>query len=276
MKKLFFLSLLFAVSSLFAQDYALKQLENSPRHHEWVEVEYDGRTVHCFVAFPEKSEATMAMIVIHENRGLTDWVRSFADQMAEAGYIAVAPDLLSGFSEKHQKTSDFPSSDEARKAIYQLDQEQVSKDLDAVQAYAGKMQAANGLTAAIGFCWGGSQSFRFATSNEKIKAALVFYGTAPKDSAAFETIKNPVYGFYGGNDQRVNASIPRTEELMKANGKTYESEIYEGAGHAFMRRGDDPEGDKANLDARNESWKRISWILQDISDAAMRDRDDEE
>lgn len=276
MKKLFFLSLLFAVSSLFAQDYALKQLENSPRHHEWVEVEYEGRTVHCFVAFPEKSEATMAMIVIHENRGLTDWVRSFADQMAEAGYIAVAPDLLSGFSEKHQKTSDFPSSDEARKAIYQLDQEQVSKDLDAVQAYAGKMQAANGLTAAIGFCWGGSQSFRFATSNEKIKAALVFYGTAPKDSAAFETIKNPVYGFYGGNDQRVNASIPRTEELMKANGKTYESEIYEGAGHAFMRRGDDPEGDKANLDARNESWKRISWILQDISDAAMRDRDDEE
>lgn len=272
MKKFIILFFLFTSAVVFAQDYALKQLENSPRHHEWVEVTYDDRTVHCFVAYPEKSASTMAMLVIHENRGLTDWVRSFADQMAEAGYIAIAPDLLSGFSKEYQKTNDFPSSDEARKAIYQLEQDQVSKDLDAVQAYAAQLEAANGTTGSIGFCWGGSQSFRFASTNDKIAVAFVFYGTAPKDSSAFSSINVPVYGFYGSNDQRVNATIPRTDSLMRANKKNYTSEIFQGAGHAFMRRGDNPDGEKANVEARNDAWEDVILILDEMQEAAFRDR----
>ena len=262
MKKILILAaLVFSADTIFGQDFAIQQLENSPRHHEWAEISYDDRIVHTFVAYPEVSENALAVIVIHENRGLTDWVRSFADQMAEAGYIALAPDLLSGFSEKFQKTSDFPVSDDARSAIYELDPDQVTQDLLAVQQYAQGLDAANGKTAVMGFCWGGSNTFRFATNAQNLEAALVFYGTAPKEQSELARIKTPVYGFYGGNDNRVNATIEATEQMMKAEEKFYEYEIYEGAGHAFMRRGDDPEGDAPNKAARDQAWEKIKSIL---------------
>lgn len=262
MKKILILAaLVFSAYTIFGQDFAIQQLENSPRHHEWAEISYDDRKVHTFVAYPEVSENALAVIVIHENRGLTDWVRSFADQMAEAGYIALAPDLLSGFSEKFQKTSDFPVSDDARSAIYELDPDQVTQDLLAVQQYAQGLDAANGKTAVMGFCWGGSNTFRFATNAQNLEAALVFYGTAPKEQSELARIKTPVYGFYGGNDNRVNATIEATEQMMKAEEKFYEYEIYEGAGHAFMRRGDDPEGDAPNKAARDQAWEKIKSIL---------------
>ncbi len=252
------------LSGANAQDFARKQLDESPRHHEWVKVKSGNREVHCFVVFPEVSKEATVAIVIHENRGLTDWVRSFSDQLAAAGYIAVAPDMLSGFSLEYKKTSDFPSSDDARNAIYELTPEQVKNDLNAVQSYAEKMQAGNGKTVAIGFCWGGSQSFRFATYNDKLKAALVFYGSAPESESAIEKIKAPVYGFYGENDSRINSGIPATEKMMSEAGKTYEYEIYDGAGHAYMRQGDDPAVSDDNTKARNESWNRIKAILSEI------------
>ena len=264
MKNILSLFLLFLVASnISAQDYALKQLENSTRHHEWVDVKSSEHNVHCFVAYPEIADKAMVAIVIHENRGLTDWVRSFCDQLAAAGYIAVAPDLLSGFSPDYQKTSDFPNSDDARNAIYQLDQDQVKKELNAVQAYAEKIPAGNGETVSIGFCWGGSQSFRFVTYNGQLKAALVFYGSAP-DATVLENITVPVYGFYGENDARITSRVTETKELMERAGKTYEYQIYDGAGHAFMRRGDDPNAKGANRTARDESWMRMKKILSEI------------
>lgn len=246
---------------LHAQDFALNQLENSPRHHEWVKVSHGDRTVHSFVAYPEKSEDALAVIVIHENRGLTDWVRSFADQMAAEGYIAIAPDLLSEFSESTSKTSDFASSDAARDAIYQLDPEQVTQDLKAVRAYIADVPASNGKVAVMGFCWGGSQTFRFATNSDEIVAALPFYGTGPEDYEAIKRISVPVYGFYGENDQRVNATIESSADMMKKAGNTYEYEIYPGAGHAYMRSGDDPQGDQASKEATAKSMERINKIL---------------
>ncbi|MGQ8336563.1 dienelactone hydrolase family protein [Sunxiuqinia sp. A32] len=265
MKK-YLLAIVFVVyiQAVFAQDYALNQLEKSPRHHEWVKVKAGEREVSCFIAFPEISGKATVVIVIHENRGLTDWVRSFADQIAQAGYIAIAPDLLSDFSEAHQKTSDFPTSDEARNAIYQLNADQVKNDLNAVQAYATNIKASNGKTVSIGFCWGGSQSFQFATYNNQLKAAMVFYGSAPDDESQIAEINAPVYGFYGGDDARINAGIADTEESMKKFGKFYEYEIYEGAGHAYMRRGDDPADESPNKTARNESWVRLKRILEGI------------
>jgi len=202
--------------------------------------------------------------VIHENRGLTDWVRSLADQVAGAGYLAIAPDMLSYFSSEYQKTSDFESSDAARSAIYQLEQEQVTADLNAVQNYVAELPACNGKTVVMGFCWGGSQSFRFATDNADIKAALVFYGTAPTTAAEIEDIEAPVYGFYGENDERVNATIPETETSMEKAGNTYKYEIYDDAGHAFMRQGDDPDGSEGNKEARNKAWERMKRILSNI------------
>ena len=243
-----------------AQPSITEQLDNSPRHHEWVQIQSNGRTLHNFVVYPQISENALAVIVIHENKGLTDWVRLFADQLAAAGYLAIAPDLLSGFSEQHKRTADFPSGDDARTAIYELDADKVTADLEAVQTYVKNLPAANGRTAVIGFCWGGAQSFRFAVNNTQIKAALVFYGSPPEHED-YKKIQAPVYGFYGGEDQRINATIPATEKKMKKLDKTYDYKIYPGATHAFMRKADEPgvsDGDKA---AGAASWERIKKIL---------------
>lgn len=259
-----FLMLLLIYDLCLAQDYALRQLEESPRHHEWVEIEYNGRIVHSFVAYPEVSENTLAVIIIHENRGLTDWVRSFTDQVAEAGYIAIAPDLLSEFDINHNRTSDFEHSDAARDALYQLDPDQITQDLLAVQNYISSIPAANGQTVVAGFCWGGSESFRFATNASGLSAALVFYGSSLTDPEQVQQISVPVYGFYGGNDQRINATIPETEAVMDGLGKYYEYKIYLGAGHGYMRTGDDPDGSEANINARNETWEWLREILKEI------------
>lgn len=248
-----------------SQTAAAMALEDSPRHYEWVQVPAgDGRTVRSFVAYPESSEKALAVIVIHENRGLTEWVRHFADQLAAAGYIAIAPDLLSGFDAQHASTDAFDSSDAARQAIYQLDPDRVTQDLLAVQSYAQKIPAATGKTVVIGFCWGGSQSFRFATDAHDLSAALVFYGTAPDDEERIAAISTPVYGFYGQMDERVNATIPATRERMERHGKSYETEIYDGAGHAFMRRGDDPDAVPELRAAHDRAWARVMKILSGI------------
>jgi carboxymethylenebutenolidase len=252
-------------TGLMAQDYAFEKLENSPRHHEWVDVEHNGRNVHSFVAYPETNQKTLAVLVIHENRGLNDWARSFTDQVAGAGYIAIAPDLLSGFSDEYERTSDFPTSDAARDALYTLDPDQITADLHAVRDYIGSVPSSNGTAVVAGFCWGGSQTFRFATNSDKIAAAMVFYGSAPTDAEDVERISAPVYGFYGENDQRINAGIPAIEELMSQYNKTYKYEIYEGAGHAFMRAGDDPEASEELKAAHTAAWERLTGLLESIS-----------
>ncbi|MFO0948221.1 MAG: dienelactone hydrolase family protein [Planctomycetota bacterium] len=230
-----------------------ERLEKSPRHHEWVEIKHGDRVVHAFLVYPEVSEKATAVVVIHENRGLTDWERGVADQLAEAGFIAIAPDLLSGSGPGGGKTSDFPSSDAAREAIYKLKPDQVTADLKATTKYVSQLPAANGKVAVAGFCWGGGQSFRFATNEPKLAASFVFYGTGPDQ---VDGIQCPVYGFYGGNDNRVNATIPKSEELMKQAGKRYDPVIYPGAGHGFMRAGELPDASAENKKGREEGWKR--------------------
>lgn len=216
------------------------------------------------MAYPEVSEKAPVIIVIHENRGLTYWVRSFADQAAAAGYIAIAPDLLSDFSNEFERTSDFPSSDAARDALYQLDSDQITTDLNAVKSYIESNDAANDVLVVAGFCWGGSQTFRYATNQSDFDAAMVFYGSAPTDEEAIQNISVPVYGFYGENDQRINSGIPDIEEAMEEFGNTYEYEIYDGAGHAYMRSGDDPDGSEANKAARDASWERLKSIVDHL------------
>ena len=184
-----------------------------------------------------------------------------ADQVAEAGYIGVAPDLLSEFSAEMQRTSDFENEDVARDALSQLDPKDVQSDLQAVAEYAKTIPAGNGKLVSAGFCWGGGQSFTFATESDDLAAAMVFYGTGPTDPEAYEEISSPVFGFYGGADERVNATIDASEVAMEDAGNEYDYVIYEGAGHAFMRSGEDPAGDPANIAARNAAWERMKDIL---------------
>ncbi len=241
-----------------------KSLSDSPRHQEWVEIDNNGKKIHTWVVYPQKSEKTKVVVLIHENKGLTDWVRNLADQVAAEGNIAVAPDLLSGFSEKEQKTSDFASEDAARTAIGQLKKESVASDIQAVAAYSKKIESSNGKVVSAGFCWGGSQSFALATKSSDLSAALVFYGSAPENKSDFANISVPVYGFYGGNDERINATLPNTTQYMSELGKSFTPITYPGAGHAFMRLGEDPAGEAANKSARDAAWLKMKEILEKL------------
>jgi len=201
-------------------------------------------------------------LVIHEIFGLADWVRSLADQLAEAGYIAIAPDLLSGMGPKGGGTPEFESGALGR-AIRDLKPEQINADLDAAADYGLKLPACNGKLAVCGFCWGGGQTMRYATHRKDLKAAFVFYGSwAGESRDALAKIPCPVYGFYGENDMRVNATIEKTQAVMKELKKTYEPIIYTGGRHGFMRMGDDPNGDAGNKKARADAWTRWKDLLK--------------
>ena len=252
-----------------SQDWAKQHLAKSPRHHEWVKVKNGTREVSSFVVYPEVKEKATAVIVIHEIFGMSDWVQSLTDQLAEAGYIAIAPDLLSGMGPNGGGTSSLDSNG-VGKAIRDLPPDQITADLNAVADYVSKLPAANGKVVVAGFCWGGGQSFRFATNNQMIKAAFVFYGPAPAaadgtpDKAALGKIAAPVYGFYAGNDERINATLPKTTEAMNELKKPFDPVTYEGAGHGFMRAGEAPEPTEANKKARDDAWARWKKILASI------------
>lgn len=243
------------------ENHFLQRLNQSPRHHEWITLEVDGRELYNFVVYPEKAQPTQAVIVIHENRGLNDWARSFADELASEGFLVIAPDLLSNATPGVPKTTDYSSTDAARTALYGLDANQITRDLNAVYQYIKTAPSSNGTVSVAGFCWGGSQSFRYATNNADLKNAFVFYGTAPQNAEELKRIKAPVYGFYGGNDNRVNATIDATKAVMEEAGLVYDYVIYPGAGHAFMRSGADPEGSPENKTAYTEAKKRLIQIL---------------
>jgi carboxymethylenebutenolidase len=264
MKRLIIALVVSLATQACAQDWARSRVESTPRHLEWTTVKHDGRELGCYVGYPEVKDKATAVIVIHEIYGHSDWVRSMVDELAEAGYIAIAPDLLWGLGAKGGGTAEL-SSDQIGQKIRGLPEDQITADLKAVKDYVTKLPACNGKVAVIGFCWGGTQSFRFATHDADLKAAFVCYGSAPTDSAELARIKAPVYGFYAGNDARVTATVAPTTEAMKSAGKTYEPVVYEGAGHGFMRAGEDPKNaGTPNKKARDAAWKRITEVLKTL------------
>ena len=286
------------------QEWAKQRLAKSPRHPEWVTLKYKPagaskeREVSAFVVYPEVKTKATSVVVIHEIFGLSDWVKSLTDQVAEAGYIAIAPDLLSGMGPNGGGTSDVATkgSDAVGLAIRGLSPDQVTADLNAAAEYIAKVPAANGTVAVGGFCWGGAQTFRYATNSSTIKAGFVFYGSPPMtgeppavDKSALAKINAPIYGFYAENDARINATLPATIEAMKELKKTFDPVTYAGAGHGFMRAGDAPEpvapvakGEaeadksekekfdkaltayKANKKARDDAWVRWKALLAKI------------
>src|SRR5690242_6158964 len=265
------------------QDWAKERLAKSPRHQEWVKVKNGAREVSSFVVYPESKNKATAVVVIHEIFGMSDWVQSLTDELAEAGYIAIAPDLLSGMGPNGGGTSSLDRNGVGQ-AIRDLPPDQITGDLNAVADYVSKLPSANGKIVVTGYCWGGGQSFRYATNNSQIKAAFVFYGPAPAsadgtpDKAALAKITAPVYGFYAGNDARIDATLPATIDAMKELKKTFEPVTYEGAGHGFMRAGEAPEPTnkdaadyqkqldawKANKKARDDAWARWKKLLAGV------------
>jgi carboxymethylenebutenolidase len=256
---LFLLAALLTAPLAPAQDWAVAKLEKSPRHREWVTVKHDGRAVETFVVYPESKDKRPVVVIIHEIFGMTDWIQDLADQVAEGGYIAVAPDLLSGMGPNGGRSTDFAQG-KANEAVSHLNPDQVTADLNAAADYGRKLPASNGKLFVGGFCWGGGQTFRFATNRADLAGAFVFYGPPP-DKDAMARIKAPVYGFYAGDDARIGATVPGAIEQMKAAGKTYEIVTYDGAGHGFMRAGEAPDASEANRKARTEAWVRWKSLL---------------
>jgi carboxymethylenebutenolidase len=256
-----------ATVPVWAQDWAKARLEASPRHREYVTLKHGNRTLQAFVVYPEVKEKVPVVILIHEIFGLSDWAKEMADELAAQGFIVVAPDLLSGFGPGGGGSSEFPSMDATVKAVSGLDPAEVNDDLDAAADYAKRIPAGDGKIAVVGFCWGGGKSFAFAAHRKDLSAAFVFYGQGPADVT---TITAPVYGFYAGNDARIGATIPATVEAMKAAGKKYEPVTYDGAGHGFMRAGEDPTNTvPGNRTAREQGFARLLSLLKTMKSAPV-------
>ena len=243
--------------------WAKDRLEKSPRHREWVSIKNGSRIIQAYVVYPEVSGKVPVVLVIHEIFGLSDWAKEMTDEIAAQGYIAIAPDLLSGLGPKGGGTSEFPDQEATIKAVSGLDPSVVLADLDATADYALKLPAANGKLASAGFCWGGGKSFAFATQRPDLSAAFVFYGPPPENSELTK-IHAPVYGFYAGNDSRIDSTIPATTQAMQSAGKKYDPTTYDGAGHGFMRAGEAPDANDANKKAREASFTRLTQLLKGL------------
>jgi carboxymethylenebutenolidase len=231
---------------------AKEALNKSPRHGEWVDITVPNSKVplKAFIVYPERKDKAPVVLVIQEIFGLTDWIRSVADQLAAEGFIAIAPDMLSGKGPNGGGTESSEKGQVTR-MVSQLNKDEVMADLNAARDYGMKLPASNGKTACVGFCWGGGMSFLYATRQPDLSAAAVYYGTPPAEGEMAK-INAAVMGFYGGNDNRVTSTVPVAEKGMKAAGKSYTPHVYEGAGHGFLRQQDGQNG--ANMKAAKEAW----------------------
>ncbi len=234
----------------------------SRHHRHYVTIAHNGRAIQALVDLPQVKSKASVVILVHEIYGLSDWTKGMADELADKGFIVVAPDLLSGYGPKGGGYSGFASEGEVVNAVSGLDSAGVLADLDGAVDFGKKLSAANGKIAVVGFSWGGWKSFEFATRRRDLSAVFVFYGTGPTDVSA---ISAPVYGFYGGGDGGVDGSVPATTDAMKAAGKFYDPVTYEGADHGFMRLGD---GyfiiNRANKAARDQAFARLVTLLREM------------
>jgi carboxymethylenebutenolidase len=230
---------------------AADRLAKSPRHGEWVAIKVGATdSVMSWVVYPERRDKAPVVIVIHENTGINTWTRAVADQAAADGFIAIAPDLTTMFRAGDLKAD--PAPDAGRAAIGKVTPEIGNRIIDAVAQYGMALPAAQKRYGIVGFCWGGGRSFLHATHSPGLGASVVYYGSPPT-AEQMAAIKAPVLGLYGGNDARINATIPATDSTMKRLGKPYEYHIFEGAGHGFLRAQDN---NPANTAAATQAWPK--------------------
>lgn len=269
-----------AMANLPADDMgAQARLASSPRKGEYVKIDVGGKPVNMWVVRPAGSGRAPVVVVIQEVFGLSDWIRGVADQLAADGFIAVAPDVLSGHGPNGGDTAAFANQQEMVKTTLSLPQAELTARIKAAREWGLKQPNANGKSASVGFCFGGSQSFALAVSEPSLSASVVYYGAAPTDAApaappaagappppfvpsdSLSSIKAPILGLYGGlkEDARIGNSIAPTEAKMKALGKTFETHIFDGAAHGFLRAQSGNNG--ANMKASQQAWPMtVAWI----------------
>ena len=233
---------------------AIEQLKSSPRHGEWVDIKgSDGTPIKSFVVYPERREKAPVVIVVMEIFGLSDWIRGVADQLAKEGYIAIAPDFLSGRGPNKGGSQELGQA--ATQEIRNVTPADTERMLNDVRTYALALPAASGKIAAVGFCWGGGTVFNYALKQPALNAAISYYGPMPADAAAYAGAKAPVLGLYGANDARVNANIELAKAEMAKAKAVYEPHIFEAAGHGFLRQQAGNANATGNMKATEDAWK---------------------
>jgi carboxymethylenebutenolidase len=204
-------------------------------HAEYVKFLSGKDTITAYLAYPERPQPAPAVIVIHEIFGLSDFIRQTTEQLAKDGFVAIAPDLLS------RRGGTPAAGDSARRLIVALPADSVTADLDATRNYLKTLRSARAEdVGVIGFCWGGGQSFRYATNTPALKAFVVCYGPSPAVEE-IPKIRAKGLGVYAENDARINAGLPDAVAALRAAGKDYQYAVYPGVGHGFLRSRDKPE-----------------------------------
>ncbi|HYN84081.1 MAG TPA: dienelactone hydrolase family protein [Pyrinomonadaceae bacterium] len=207
-----------------------------------------GVSISAYMSAPQAKGRRPAVVVIHENRGLNDHIRDVARRFAAAGYVALAPDILS----RKGGTASMASPDKAREALMALPPEDALTDLKAGLAYLDRhARVKSGRLGSVGFCWGGARSFLLATEAERLRAAVVFYGSAPPPEK-LPQVRVPVLGLYGETDTRITSQVPEVAAALKKAGKKFDYKIYDGAGHAFFN----DTGERYNPEAAKDAWAR--------------------
>ena len=239
------------------------RLDASPRHAEWAMIRVGNNdSVRVWLVYPERSTKAPVVVVVHEIFGLSTWIRAVADQFAADGFIAVAPDFLTGNTGGLHPDS--LSVDSARAAIRRLDAGQIQTRIDAVARWAMALPAAEPRYGIVGFCWGGSVVFNHAVHSPTLGAGVAYYGAAPPPER-LTSVRAPILGLYGENDARVNATIAPTDSAMRALGKTYLPQVFPGAGHGFLRAQDGQSG--ANLEATRRAWPAtLAWFRRHLGE----------
>ena len=236
-------------------------LKSSPRKSEWVDIKgSNGTPIKSFVVYPERRDKAPVVIVVMEIFGLSDWIRGVADQLAKEGFIAIAPDFLSGMGPNKGGSAELGSQGSTQ-AIGALTLDDRMRIMNDVRTYALTIPSANGKLGAVGFCWGGGTTFAYALTQPALNAAVSYYGPMAADPAAYANAKVPVLGLYGGNDNRVNANIELAKTEMAKAKAFYEPHIFEGAGHGFLRQQNGSANAPGNMKATEEGWRlTLDWL----------------
>ena len=237
-----------------AAEQLASALKSSPRKSEWVDIKgSNGTPIKSFVVYPDRRDKAPVAIVIQEIFGLSDWIRGVADQVAKEGFIAIAPDFMSGMGPNKGGSAELGEQGSTREIGKLTDDDKV-RILNDVRAYALTIPSANGKLGTVGFCWGGGTSFLYAMKQPALNAAVSYYGPMPADAAAYANVKAPVLGLYGGNDTRVNPNIEAAKAGMAQAKAEYDPHIFEGAGHGFLRQQAGNANAPGNLKAAEQAW----------------------
>ncbi|HYR43705.1 MAG TPA: dienelactone hydrolase family protein [Terriglobia bacterium] len=237
---------------------AKSTLAHSPIRTEWVDIPMGTARLHTRITYPQGTGKAPIVIVMTGANGLNDWMRSVGDQLSRQGFISISPDLHSGFGPNGGNWDSFEFPDDVVKATARIPRDEVMRRYKAARDYALKLPQANGKSASIGFCAGGTNSFTFAGEAPELNAAVVYYGTAPNETTMAK-IKGPVLGLYGQIDARITESVEPTVAAMKKLGKIYEPHIYKDATHGFLEYQNLGENAKATADA----WPRTIAFLKE-------------